>query len=335
MKSMKQTTPKGKEKVARTNLLRASSELKGVPVKGYDFNEGVDYEKLLDSFASTGFQATAFSDAVDVIQTIRKENVPLFVGFTSNMVSSGVRESIRYLFEHNQIALGVCTAGAIEEDIIKCLGDFYIGDFRASGTDLRKQGINRIGNLFAPNNRYVAFEAWFQPLLDELYATSVKTGIPLSPSDIVWAMGKNINDPRSICYWAWKHQIRLFCPALTDGALGDNVYFSMFKHPKLVIDIAKDTQRLNDATIGLGKLGLLILGAGVVKHALLNAAMLRNGAEYAVYINTSQEFDGSDAGALPEEALSWGKLKPGKHVKVFGDATILFPLLMAQTFAKK
>lgn len=321
-----------REQIARKNLLRKSADVKGIPVQGYDFNEGVNYERLVDSFATTGFQATALSDAVAVVQTMRAEKATIFLGFTSNMVSSGVRESIRYLFEHHQIALGVCTAGAIEEDIIKCLGDFYIGDFRASGKELRAKSINRIGNIYAPNNRYVAFEHWFQPLLDELYAESVKSGIPLSPSDIVWAMGKKINDPQSICYWAWKHQIRIFCPALTDGALGDNVYFSMFKHPKLVIDIAKDTQRLNDATIGLQKLGLLILGAGVIKHALLNAAMLRNGAEYAVYINTAQEFDGSDAGALPEEAISWGKLKPGRHVKVFGDATIVFPLLVARTF---
>lgn len=324
-----------REATARKNLLRKSADVTGIPVKGYEFNHGVDYGKLLDSFASTGFQATAFADAERVIQKMRAEKASVFIGFTSNMVSSGVRESIRYLFEHQQVTLGVCTAGAIEEDIIKCLGDFYIGDFRASGKDLRAKGINRIGNIFAPNNRYVAFEAWFQPLLDELYAESVQAGVPLSPSDIIWAMGKNINDTRSICYWAWKNKIRLFCPALTDGALGDNIYFSMFKHPKLVIDIAKDTQRLNDATIGIQKLGLVILGAGVIKHALLNAAMLRNGAEYAVYINTAQEFDGSDAGALPEEAISWGKLKPGGHVKVFGDATILFPLLMARTFASQ
>ena len=64
--------------------------------------------------------------------------------------------------------------------------------------------------------------------------------------------------------------------------------------------------------------------------------MYRNGAEYAVYINNSQEFDGSDAGALPEEAISWGKLsKDTNAIKVFGDATILFPIMVAETFAKK
>ena len=44
---------------------------------------------------------------------------------------------------------------------------------------------------------------------------------------------------------------------------------------------------------------------------------MRNGADYAVYINTSAEFDGSDAGASPEEAISWGKIRVGaQSVKV-------------------
>ncbi len=64
--------------------------------------------------------------------------------------------------------------------------------------------------------------------------------------------------------------------------------------------------------------------------------MLRNGADYAVYINTAQEYDGSDAGASPDEAVSWGKILPNaKSIKVFGDATILFPILVAETFAKQ
>lgn len=35
----------------------------------------------------------------------------------------------------------------------------------------------------------------------------------------------------------------------------------------------------------------------------------RNGADFSVFINTAQEFDGSDAGARPDEAISWGKIK--------------------------
>ncbi len=48
-----------------------------------------------------------------------------------------------------------------------------------------------------------------------------------------------------------------------------------------------------------------------------------------------QEFDGSDSGARPDEAVSWGKIRAdARPVKVYGDATILFPLLVSQTFAR-
>ena len=121
-----------------------------------------------------------------------------------------------------------------------------------------------------------------------------------------------------------------------DGSLGDMIYFFKHKHEDFAIDISEDVKELNNSTIGLDKSGVIILGAGVVKHSILNANMYRNGADYAVYINNASEFDGSDAGAMPEEAVSWGKLTPeSKRIKVFGDATILFPIVVAETFAKK
>ncbi|MEK6855309.1 MAG: deoxyhypusine synthase [Nanoarchaeota archaeon] len=324
-----------KEKTIRDNVFRESEEIDGISVKGYDFNEGVDYGKIVESFSSTGFQATHLSKAIEIVNEMINEKAFIFLGYTSNMVSSGLRDIFRYLAEHKKIDVIVTTAGGIEEDIIKCLGDFIMGDFKADGKELRKKGINRIGNIFVPNSRYVRFEEFFQPALNEIYNEQSEKGIVFTPSDIIWKLGEKINDERSICYWAWKNKIRIYCPALTDGAIGDNIYFFQFEHPDFKIDIVEDTKRLNDSTIGLAKSGVLILGGGVVKHSILNANMLRNGADYSVYINTAQEFDGSDAGALPDEAVSWGKiLSEGKSAKVFADATIVFPLLVGETFAR-
>jgi deoxyhypusine synthase len=322
-------------KIAKKNLLRKSQEAQGQKVEGYNFDSGVDYKKIIQSYSNTGFQATHFSKAISIVNEMISNKATIFLGYTSNMVSSGLRDIFRYLVQNKKVNFVVTTAGGIEEDIIKCLGDFTIGDFRANGADLRKKGINRIGNIFAPNNRYVEFEGFVQPLLEKLYQEQKSTGKLLTPSDLIWKLGETINDEKSIYYWAYKNKIRVFCPAIMDGALGDNIYFFKHKHNDFVIDIAEDVKVMNDSTIGLKKAGAIILGGGVVKHAILNALMLRNGAEYAVYINTSQEFDGSDAGAMPEEAVSWGKILPdAKSVKVFGDATILFPLAVAETFAR-
>lgn len=51
----------------------------------------------------------------------------------------------------------VTTAGGIEEDIIKCLADTYLGDFSLDGRELRKKGLNRIGNLIVPNDNYCKY----------------------------------------------------------------------------------------------------------------------------------------------------------------------------------
>ncbi len=317
------------KKIMKENVFRKSEEIEGIKIKGYDFNKGVNYEELISSFASTGFQASHLSKAIEITNKMIKEKAFIFLGCTSNMVSSGLREIIRYLVQHKKINVIVTTAGAIEEDIIKCLGNFILGDFRASGAELRKKGINRIGNILVPNSRYVKFEEFIQPILKEL------SNNMLSPSDLIWKLGEKISNEESICYWAWKNKIRIYCPALTDGALGDNIYFFSLNNPEFKIDLVEDTKRFNNTTLGLKSSGVIILGAGLVKHSILNANMLRNGADYAVYINTAQEYDGSDAGALPEEAISWGKILPNaESVKVFGDATILFPILVAETFAK-
>ncbi len=326
---------KTNDKIARENLLRDSEEISGIKIEGYDFNNGVDYAKIIKSFGSTGFQASHLSRAIEIVNKMISEDAFIFLGYTSNMVSSGLRDIFRYLVENKKVNAIVTTTGAIEEDIIKCLGDFILGDFRASGKELREKGINRIGNIFVPNSHYVKFENFFQKILDEIYEEQKTLDKIITPSEIIWKLGERINDEKSICYWAWKNKIPIHCPAITDGALGDNVYFFKYKHNDFIIDVAEDVKRFNDLTFGLKKSGVLILGSGIVKHHILNANMLRNGADYSVYINNAQEFDGSDAGALPDEAVSWGKILPdAETIKVYGDATILFPIIVAESFAK-
>jgi len=128
----------------------------------------------------------------------------------------------------------------------------------------------------------------------------------------------------------------VFCPAFTDGALGDMVFFMKQRQPEFIVDVSEDMAEIVKITLNAEKTGVIILGGGSAKHYTLNAQIFRDGTEFAVYINTGDEFDGSDSGARPDEAVSWGKLRGDcESVKVFGDATILFPILMAETFAKK
>lgn len=320
-----------KEQIAKKNILRESEEPEGIAIKGYNFDNGVDYKEIIKSFKTTGFQASHFSRAIEIVNKMIKEEATIYLGYTSSMVSSGLRDIFRYLIKNKKINIAVTTAGGIEEDIIKCLGDFILGDFRTSGKTLREKGINRIGNIYVPNSRYCKFEEFLQPILEEIYQEK-KT---ITPSELIWKLGEKINNEDSICYWAYKNKIKIYCPAITDGAIGDNVYFFKYKRKDFIIDVSEDIKDINDSTIGLKKSGLILLGSGVIKHHILNANMFRNGADYAVYINDARESNGSDAGALPEEAISWGKILPeAETIKVHGDVTTLFPILVAETFAK-
>ena len=322
-------------------------------VNGIDFDRFQDgvitVDDIVQGMARTGFQATAVARAVDIINDMRQwrdpetqESATIFLGYTSNLVSSGLREAFRYLVQHKKVSVIVTTAGGVEEDFIKCLGPTYLGSFTTPGAELREQGMNRIGDLIVPNNNYCAFEDWVIPIFDQMLKEQEESRnheepLVWSPSTVIHRLGKEINNKNSIYYWAYKNNIPVFCPALTDGSLGDMLYFHTFKSSPHVLDISitRDIRRINDIAMNAKRAGMIILGGGIVKHHIANACLMRNGAEYAVYINTAQEFDGSDAGARPDEAVSWGKIKvDGASVKVYAEASIVFPLIIAATFAK-
>ncbi|CAH8840708.1 unnamed protein product [Trichobilharzia szidati] len=334
-------------------------------VKGYDFNSGLDYDALFSSFECIGFQATHFAKAEHVLnaminrrnlQPTSKEEIELaqtlqdfhplkrplsgctiFLAYTSNMVSSGIREVIRFLAEHNMIDVIVTSAGGIEEDLIKCLAPSYVGDFeRWRGHELREIGVNRTGNLLVPNNNYVEFEEWLLPILDQVLEEQNSQGINWTPSRLINRLGKEINNKESIYYWCYKNKIPVFCPGLTDGSLGDVLFSHTYRSPGLKIDLVEDIRNINLLAINARSTGMIVLGGGLIKHHTFNANLMRNGADYCVLINTGQEFDGSDSGARPDEAVSWGKIKgAAEPVKINADATLIFPILVARTFVKR
>ena len=63
----------------------------------------------------------------------RRNNCTIFLGYTSNMASCGVRETIRFLAQHRMVDAIVASAGGVEEDFIKCLAPTFMGDFALSG----------------------------------------------------------------------------------------------------------------------------------------------------------------------------------------------------------
>ena len=317
---------------AKKTVFKQSEEVKGKEIHGPDFNKEINLKELLDSYEGIGFQASNLHKAVQIIKKMRKNNAKIYLAYTSGIISSGLRDIIRYLVENKHVDLLITTTGGIEEDIIKCLKPFILGEFDVSGKELREKAINRIGNILVPNDRYILFEEWINPILRELLEEQ-KNGKTLTPSYIVKKFGGKINNKESVYYWAAKNNIPVYVPGILDGSIGDIIYFFKQSIPEFKIDVTQDMKDLIDFGLQAEKTGLIILGAGIIKHTACNVSQFRDGADYAVYINAAQEFDGSDAGATPDEAISWGKIKDKENtIKVFSDATLVFPLIVASAF---
>ena len=96
-------------------------------VQGYDFNKGLDYQKMFATYRHTGFQATSLGLAIEEVNKMikwrlsdepieedeeeqyldpevrAKTRCTIYLGYTSNMASCGMREYIRYLCQHKMV----------------------------------------------------------------------------------------------------------------------------------------------------------------------------------------------------------------------------------------
>ena len=331
-----------KIKGTKQTVLKKSNSLENWPeIRGFNPEQEFNLQDFLASLITTGQQATELGRAIEIVKQMRRDNATIFLGFTSNVGSSGIREYVTYLAKHKKINVMSTTIGAIEEDIIKCFKPFVVGDFKANGAYLREEGINRTGNIFVPNDRYVYFDTFMREFLKRLLLLQQKTNTIIGIREFVYELGREMeiqevpNKEMSFTYWAYKHNLPLFCPAVLDGSVGDMIYF--FKKEKEFSEFKIETSgyivELTDLVLNCEKMGIIALGGSVPKHALCNAGLFRDGAEYCIYLNTGLELEGSNAGAPIDEGISWGKIKANSlSVKVEADFSLTFPLLVLGGF---
>lgn len=293
-------------------------------IRGFDLDKINSFPELLKAYSPLGIQASNLSLADEILwEMVKDRHNTMFFSFTSNVVSSGMREIAAQFIRDAKPKVIITTAGAIEEDIMKSLGDFYLGSFYADDWELRKRGINRIGNIFVPNERYEQLEAYVKPVLKRL-----DKGSPISVNQLITELSRPIEDNRSFLKAALDTGAKVFCPAVTDGAIGMQLYFYRQQSKRFVLDQLADMNDLAQVTLNAERTGALIIGGGIAKHYTIGVNLMREGLDRAIYISTAQEHDASLSGAYPHEAVSWGKIKSSsRHVLVNDEASISFPLL--------
>jgi deoxyhypusine synthase len=312
--------------------------MKRESVKDIQLKKGMDSDDLIrELHDSGGFTAKKVAKGVDIIEKMIKEkDCTRFLSFPACICATGTRGVIKELLKRKLFDVVITTAGTLDHDLARIWEDYYHGYFMADDKELHKRGVNRLGNIFIPNECYgKILEEKMQPILSELGKNRQKW----STKELVWEFGKKIEKERngkdSIIYWSWKNKIPIFIPGITDGAFGSQLWMYYQEHRDFSIDLLKDEQELSDIIFDAKNSGALIIGGGISKHHTIWWNQFRGGLDYAVYITTAVEYDGSLSGAQTREAISWGKVKEkADNVTVEGDATILLPLIASALFER-
>ncbi len=298
-------------------------------VKDFLWKHNTSVKDFLSEIGSIGFQSVELKNASDLIVKMKGSGAKIYLTFTSNMVTSGLRGFFAQLINLKMADIIVTTAGAIEEDFMKATGaNFTIKNFNTDDYALHEKGENRVGNLIIRNEDYTKFEDKMLSILNELYEKKKVW----TPCELISELGKIIDDENSILHQAERNNVPVFCPGITDGAIGFHLFMFKEKHPDFVIDVAGDFKNIVFASNHDEKKAIISLGGGISKHHAILSGLLNGGFDYALYMTTANASSGSMSGATTQEAKSWGKIKDDSDaVTVIGDVTVNFPLAMCRS----
>ncbi len=295
-------------------------------VKDLKWKKGMSVYDLVKQFKNLGFQSIELGKASELIVKMKKNKAKIFLTYTSNMVTSGLRGFFAQLIKLRMVDVIITTVGGIEEDIMRAMGEnFEISTFTADDVALHEQGRNRVGNILVSNESYALLEDEMRWMLRKVYEKNKRPGT----SELLREIGLMLKDKDSILYQAAKNNVPIYCPSITDGAFGFHLYFLQQEFKDFTVDIIKDFSELITMTTHDDKKAIIALGGGVSKHFAILTTMIAGGFDFGIYITTETQYSGSMSGATTDEAKSWGKLKDNADaVTVIGDASILFPLAM-------
>ena len=275
---------------------------------------------------SGGFESRNIADGVDILSNmIQDEKCLKFLSFIGAIISTGFRGIIRDMIKKKWCDVVITTCGALDHDIARHFSEYKEGSFTMDDKELADQKIHRLGNVLVPMESYgPLIEEKVQKILEQAYNSGKKE---MSTADINRELGKAMGED-SFLFWAYKNNISVIVPGIMDGAVGSQLWMFAQKHPDFKLNLINDANFLSGLIFKAEKSGALMLGGGVPKHHTLWWNQYREGLDYAVYVTTAQEFDGSLSGALVREAISWGKVtKNAKETTIHAEITTVFPFM--------
>jgi len=299
----------------------------GRPVKDISISKDSEINQIFQEMAeSGGFESRNITEGLEILSSmIENKDCLKFLSFIGAIISTGFRGIIKDMIKKKWFDVVFTTCGALDHDIARHFSNYKEGSFSMDDKILAEQDMHRLGNIIVPLESYgPVIEEKVQSVLEQVYKTGKKE---MSTADITRELGKIMGED-SFLYWAYKNDIKVIVPGIMDGAVGSQIWMFSQNHPDFKLNLIDDANFISSLVFKAKKSGALLLGGGVPKHHALWWNQYRDGLDYAVYITTAQEFDGSSSGALVKEAISWGKVtQDAKQTTIHAEITTVFPFI--------
>ncbi|MDR3781905.1 MAG: deoxyhypusine synthase, partial [Candidatus Nitrosotalea sp.] len=282
---------------------------------------------------SGGFESKNLVEGLNILTSMIEDKTCLkFMSFVGAIVSTGLRGVITDMVKNKMCDVIITTCGALDHDIARHYSNYLEGSFTMDDSELMEKEIHRLGNVLVPMKSYgPLIEEKMQKFLLQTYKDGKRE---MSTRDITKMIGEQLGED-SFLYWANKNNIPVIVPGIMDGAVGSQIWMFSQNHSDFKLNILSDGDLLSGLIFKAKKSGALMIGGGISKHHTLWWNQYREGLDYAVYITTAQEFDGSLSGALVREAISWGKVtKNAKQTTIHAEATTILPFIYSALLAK-
>ena len=314
------------------------------PVSHAAVQAGMSVDELVKEYGAAGVGAARLNDAVEIYaEMLANEDVSIFFGLAGAMVPTGMRRIVAELIRDGHIDALVTTGANLTHDAIEAIGGKHHHGRegapdrtqRDHDEQLREEGVDRIYNVYLPQEHFTAFESHLReevfPALtgDETVSIQQLTA-ELGRANAAVNERAAVDEAPGIAAAAAATDVPIYCPAIQDSVLGLQAWMYS-QRAALTVDAFADMTGLNDIAHAADRTGAVVVGGGVPKNFVLQTMLVTPGAyDYAVQLTMDPPETGGLSGASLEEARSWGKLTPSaRNASVYADATLTLPLLVA------
>ena len=258
-------------------------------------------------------------------QVIKDKETTVFLSLAGPLVPAGLRKIIRDLIIKDEIDVLITSGANITHDLLEAFGGNHYREITGNDEKLQEMGMGRIGDLYTKSEDFEVFEKEITRLFSEICEDKTQFSI----KELIYEIGLRLDDENSIVKMAAQKNLPIYSPGIIDSMLGLQLWMYTQEN-KLLLDAIGDMNDLSDTVFSSKKVAAVMLGGGLPKHYALASNLLKGGVDFGIQVTMDRAETGSLSGAPLEEAKSWAMAKCGSNlVTVIGDATIIFPLMVA------